>query len=104
MKALVVAGRGEQFESVEELVQCLRPGVLIDAASLPCLSNTDRHGLAAPLNSYILDWWRHGQIKLLETANGLQEGEKLPCCCQLYAKCPHALSTRLPCIDFLLQA
>lgn len=56
-------------------MQCIRPGVLLEAASLPCLSITDRHGQAAHLNNYIVDWWSHGSIKLLETANGLQEGK-----------------------------
>lgn len=72
---IIAAGREESVKSVEEVVQCMRPGALLNVASLPCLSTTNRHGLAIPLNSYILDWWRHGQIKLLEKQIGMQEGE-----------------------------
>ena len=89
------AGQGEDcFASAEELVQCIRPGVLLEAASLPCLSITDRHGRVAHLNNYIVDWWSNGRIKLLETANGLQEGESaaallhcIPCDCVQYHCC-----------------
>ena len=59
---------------MEQLVQCVRPGVLLDAASLPCLHTTDRHGRLLPLNRYILDYWGHNQKQALVTANGMREG------------------------------
>ena len=68
------AGQGERFGSVEEVVFCVRPGVLLDAASVPSVRNTDRHGRPVPLNRYILDYWGHGQKQLLTSANGMREG------------------------------
>ena len=53
---------------------CVRPGVLLDAASVPSVRNTDRHGNSVPLNCYILDYWGHGQKQLLTSANGMREG------------------------------
>ena len=58
-------------------MQCVRPGVLLDAASVPSVRNTDRHGHHILLNRYILDYWTHGQKKPLTIANGMREGEFL---------------------------
>ena len=69
------AGQGENFGSVEEAVQCARPGLLLDAASVPSVRNTDRNGNPICLNRYILDFWSHGQKKPLTDANGMREGD-----------------------------
>ena len=60
---------------MEEAVQCARPGLLLDAGSVPSVRNTDRNGNPIPLNRYILDFWGHGQKKPLTTANGMREGD-----------------------------
>ena len=73
------AGRDERFSTIEQLVQCVRPGVLLDAASMPCLHTTDRHGRLLPLNRYILDYWGHNQKQALVTANGMREGASFSC-------------------------
>ena len=73
--SLLRAGCKETFDSVEQLVQCVRPGVMLDAASVPSLRSTDRHGRPLPLNRYILDFWGHGQKTALVSANGLREGD-----------------------------
>ena len=67
------AGQGEAFQSVEEAVQSLRPGVLFNTSSVPSVRNTDRHGQVVPLNRYILDFWGHGQKQALVEANGMRE-------------------------------
>ncbi len=67
-------GHDELFTSVEEIVQCVRPGILLDATSVPSVRMTDRHGRVVPLNRYILDYWGHTQKQPLVTANGLREG------------------------------
>lgn len=71
----LTAGHAEHFSSLEEVVQCVRPGILLDAASVPSVRMTDRHGRVLPLNRYILDYWGHGQKQALTLANGLREGE-----------------------------
>ncbi len=71
----LAAGHAEHFSSLEEVVQCVRPGILLDAASVPSVRMTDRHGRVLPLNRYILDYWGHGQKQALTLANGLQEGD-----------------------------
>lgn len=69
-----LAGHDEVFSSAQELLQCVRPGILLDAASVPSVQMTDRHGRVLPLNRYILDYWGHGQKQALVHANGLREG------------------------------
>ena len=54
----------------------MRPGLLLDVASVPSVRNTDRHGNPIPLNRYILDYWGHNQKKLLTNANGMREGDQ----------------------------
>ncbi len=71
----LTAGHAEHFSSLEEVVQCVRPGILLDAASVPSVRMTDRHGRVLPLNRYILDYWGHGQKQALVLANGLREGD-----------------------------
>ena len=69
-----VAGHDEVFSSSQQLLQSVRPGILLDAASVPSVQMTDRHGRELPLNRYILDYWGHGQKQALVHANGLREG------------------------------
>lgn len=89
---MMLTGQGETFSSVEETVQCVRPGVLLDAASVPSVRNTDRHGHHILLNRYILDYWTHGQKKPLTTANGMREGEFLEPDKLLTCSLAHSLS------------
>lgn len=71
----LTAGHAEDFSSLEEVVQCVRPGILLDAASVPSVHMTDRHGRVLPLNRYLLDYWGHCQKQALTLANGLREGD-----------------------------
>ena len=71
----LTAGHAEDFSSLEEVVQSVRPGILLDAASVPSVHMTDRHGRVLPLNRYLLDYWGHCQKQALTLANGLREGD-----------------------------
>ena len=76
---LLSAGFDEAFSSPQQLLQCVRPGILLDAASVPSVQMTNRNGQGLPLNRYILDYWGHGQKQALVHANGLREGVLLFC-------------------------
>ena len=71
---LLSAGYDEAFTSTQQLLQCVRPGILLDAASVPSVQITNRNGQVLPLNRYILDYWGHSQKQALVHANGLREG------------------------------
>ena len=71
---MLLAGYDETFSSTQQLVQCVRPGILLDAASVPSVQMTNRNGQVLPLNRYILDYWGHGQKQALVHANGMREG------------------------------
>ena len=74
-----MTGLDERFTSAQQLLQCVRPGVLLDAASVPSVHMSSRQGQAVPLNQYILDYWGHGQKQALVHANGMREGALLSC-------------------------
>ena len=69
------AGRGDLFESVEDLVTSVRPGVLLDSCMVPALSTTNFKGRPLVLNRYILDYWEHGSKKALAKGNHILVGE-----------------------------
>ena len=67
----MLAGYDEVFSCIQQLVQCVRPGIVMDAASVPSVQMTNRNGQVVPLNRYILDFWGHGQQQALVLANGM---------------------------------
>ncbi|KAL3133315.1 putative ATP-dependent RNA helicase ddx60 [Trebouxia sp. C0009 RCD-2024] len=70
-----LSGYDEAFSSTQQLLRCVRPGILLDAASVPSVQMTNRNGQVLPLNRYILDYWGHGQKQALVHANGMREGD-----------------------------
>lgn len=76
-------GQGEDFRTAEQVVQCVRPGVLLSAATIPSVRTTDASGQQVLLNRYVLDYWKHGQRRALQEANGMREGM----CCHFAALC-----------------
>lgn len=74
---VTLAGYDEAFSSTQQLLRCVRPGILLDAASVPSVQMTNRNGQVLPLNRYILDYWGHGQKQALVHANGMREGVPL---------------------------
>ena len=39
-----LSGHGDSFDSMDELVRCVRSGVLLDVAAVPSVTLTNRHG------------------------------------------------------------
>lgn len=69
-----LSGKGDKFESAQELCWFVRDGISMEVAYVPVLSARDRHGRRMPLNRHVLDYIKHGQKGLLTTANGIPEG------------------------------
>eukprot|EP00741_Cyanophora_paradoxa_P015740 tig00020904_g15196.t1 len=71
-----LAGRGDAFESAEELAACVREGVALEAASVPALPGPrQRAARGLALNAYLLDFYTHGQREELVAANRLRHGD-----------------------------
>lgn len=69
-----LGGKGDAFDSAQELCWSARQGVFMQMAAVPVLDSKDRHGNPLPLNRHIVDFYKHGQKGLLTTANGIPEG------------------------------
>ena len=59
------------FSSGRELCRSVRCGLYVDFASLPLLESRDRRDAPLPLNSFLLDFYRHGDMDLLIADNGI---------------------------------
>ena len=68
---VALSGWSESFASCRELLRSVRAGVYLDPTALPVLEWTDRSDASLPLNSYLLDFYRHGDLDLLITENGI---------------------------------
>jgi hypothetical protein len=96
------------FSSGRELSRSVRCGLYVDFASLPLLESRDRRDAPLPLNSYLLDFYRHGDMDLLITENGIARSrvfELLKRFDLLLTQLLHALSLlRLPANAPLMRA
>lgn len=55
----------------------MKPGLLLNASTIPQVRQVTRQGLPVALNRYVLDYWQHGQKQALVQANHLREGRSL---------------------------
>lgn len=53
----------------------MKPGLLLNASTIPQIRQVTRQGLPVALNRYVLDYWQHGQKQALVQANHLREGK-----------------------------
>ncbi|KAK9832186.1 hypothetical protein WJX74_002273 [Apatococcus lobatus] len=70
-----LSGMGDDFASPGELVRCVKPGLLLNANTIPPVRQVTRHGLPVALNRFVLDYWQHGQKQALVQANHMREGD-----------------------------
>ena len=71
----VLAGKGDSFETVQELVASVRQGVLLDTCMVPAVGMVNRKGRPLVLNRYILDYWQHGSRRAIAKGNHISEGD-----------------------------
>lgn len=69
-----LSGNGDQCNTVFELSQMVRSGVWIEDSVIPYVA-VDRNENAAPLNAYLYDFFKHGSVSQLETANRIRRGD-----------------------------
>ena len=66
-----LSGWTDDFRSSRELIRSVRGGLYLDSTVIPVLEWVDRSDAALPLNSYLLDFYRHGDLDLLIEENGI---------------------------------
>ncbi len=69
------SGHGDEFLSEYDLVSTVRDDIALDTSCLPTFTLTTKHGKPMTLNSYLLDFLKHGQQKMLVEGNGILEGQ-----------------------------
>ncbi|KAB8290208.1 hypothetical protein EYC80_011077 [Monilinia laxa] len=69
-----LSGLGDSFTTIEDLCSSTREGVFLEAAVIPHLElHPDE--TRSPLNSYLLDFYKHGSLQPLEDANGIRKSD-----------------------------
>lgn len=71
---VALSGHQNDFNSIHDLCTSVRSGVYLEEAVIPAMPlSTDMD--TAPLNAWLLDFWKHGDIATLERANGVRRSE-----------------------------
>ncbi|KAJ5499011.1 Helicase C-terminal [Penicillium expansum] len=69
-----LSGNGDQCNTIFELSQMVRSGVWIEDSVIPYVA-ADPNENAVPLNAYLYDFFKHGNVSQLETANRIRRGD-----------------------------
>lgn len=71
---VALSGLGDSFTTIEDLCSSTREGVFLEAAVIPHLElHPDE--TRSPLNSYLLDFYKHGSLQPLQDANGIRKSD-----------------------------
>ena len=71
---VALSGHGDEFSTISELCNTVRSGVFLEEAIMPYLP-IYREESDPPLNAYLLDFFKHGDIRTIEHANKIQASE-----------------------------
>lgn len=70
---VALSGAGEHFDSIHDLCSTVRSGVFLEEAVVPFVPLTDE--LNVPLNAWLLDFLKHGDVRALVEANFLRRSD-----------------------------
>ena len=70
---VALSGHGDEFASIQELCQTSRSGLFLDPKMVPIFEIYDEE--TASLNSYLLDFYKHGQKHALSRYNKLKDDD-----------------------------
>ncbi|TPX68405.1 hypothetical protein SpCBS45565_g03162 [Spizellomyces sp. 'palustris'] len=70
---IALSGKDDNFESVEEMSRTLRSGVTLQHTVVPTVSELLDSNTV--LDSYIVDFYKHGQFQALIDGNGIRPGD-----------------------------
>lgn len=69
-----LSGAGDDFATIHELCQSTRDGVFLEEAVIPHLDIYPDE-MEIPLNAWLLDFFKHGDVNTLEKANGIRKAD-----------------------------
>jgi ATP-dependent RNA helicase DDX60 len=70
---VALSGHGDDFKTIHDLCTTVRGGVFLEENVIPCVTLYPEES-DVPLNAYLLDFFKHGDIKQLELANKIRPG------------------------------
>jgi superfamily II RNA helicase len=71
---VALSGHTDNFKSISELCRSVRSGVFLEESAIPHVAMLSQD-LDQPLNAYLVDFFKHGDVKTLEKANGIRRGD-----------------------------
>ena len=71
---VALSGHGDDFSSISDLCKTVRAGVFLEDAVVPYLA-VQPHDIDNPLNAYLYDFYKHGEINTLEKANKIRSSD-----------------------------
>ncbi|KAF3481035.1 uncharacterized protein GIQ15_03794 [Arthroderma uncinatum] len=69
-----LSGHRDKWENVSDLCDTVRSGVWLEKAVVPYIGLYPEEG-KVPLNAYLYDFFRHGNVHALEKDNGIRKGD-----------------------------
>ena len=69
---VAASGHGDSFDTIDDLAQNTREGILIEASAVPSMDSFINPPV---LDAYLLDFFKHGQVNALVNCNGMPRGD-----------------------------
>jgi hypothetical protein len=70
---IALSGHGDEFKTISDLCQTVRTGVYLEESVIPHIALYPEE-TTNPLNAYLLDFYKHGDVSALEKANRISPG------------------------------
>ncbi|KAF4635733.1 hypothetical protein G7Y89_g2365 [Cudoniella acicularis] len=71
---IALSGHGDRFDTISELCSTVRSGVFLEEAVVPYLPIYPEES-DTPLNAYLYDFYKHGDVKALKQANKIRSSD-----------------------------
>lgn len=71
---VALSGAGDDFDNIHDLCQTIRDGVFLEEAVVPHMEIYPQES-QVPLNAYLLDFFKHGDVLTIEKANRVRRSD-----------------------------
>ncbi|KAL4949190.1 hypothetical protein BDW69DRAFT_174923 [Aspergillus filifer] len=71
---VALSGHRDEWKSISQLCQMVRSGVWLEESVIPHVRVSPEHG-KPPLNAYLYDFFKHGNVHALVTENMIRKGD-----------------------------
>ena len=70
-----LSGLTDEFDTIHELCETVRAGVFLEESAVPYIPIAPKETNGVPLNAYIFDFFKHGDLKALKKFNMIKGGD-----------------------------